>query len=88
MIKKINIIIIGCSSGLGKHLAYTFANYQNTYNINNPKGVEIEYLYLLLVSRRKELLEELKEFKRSDRKIEFFVQDIDDDTAPENIFSI
>ena len=31
MFKYVNIIIIGCSSGSGKHLAITYCNYQNVY---------------------------------------------------------
>ena len=46
MIKYINIIIIGCSSGLGKHLAQTYCNYQNVYKnengFNNFSNIIIE----------------------------------------------
>jgi NADP-dependent 3-hydroxy acid dehydrogenase YdfG len=56
-----------------------------------PPSIEIEdnreILNMLLVSRRMELLTELKKnLERSDREIEICVQDITEDKAPKNIF--
>ena len=187
MVKNVNVIIVGCSSGLGKHLALAYGKYQNIYkskygfknyetvivknagleewngkyirvegecgfrgegcrnnyikegdntkhlfcnvggywvlniqnvgsyyrspiksDIQNPPldgwetiddsvggiapSIELdgdqEKLNILLVSRRKELLQELqKKLKRSDRNIVFCVQDITEDNAPQNIFN-
>lgn len=89
MVKNLNVVIIGCSSGLGKHLALAYGKYQNAYEFDNQDGEEKENLNLLLVSRRKELLVELqKNLERTgDRKIEICVQDITEKSAPQNIFN-
>lgn len=87
MVKNVNVVIIGCSSGLGKHLALAYGKYQNVYENDNQDGEDKEFLNILLVSRRKSLLEELKnKLDRTDRKIETYVQDITKEDAPQNIF--
>jgi NAD(P)-dependent dehydrogenase (short-subunit alcohol dehydrogenase family) len=88
MVKHVNVVIIGCSSGLGKHLAMTYGIQQNVYQ-KEDGGQEKETLNMVLVSRRTELLEELKgnlgNLERLDRNIEIITQDITKDGAAKNI---
>ena len=83
--KDLNIIIIGSSSGLGKHLALTYAKYQSV----DKK----QKLNIVLVARRKQLLSDLKKkLERKDRNILIIEQDISDfdqksNYAAENIIN-
>ena len=90
--KYLNVVILGSSSGLGKELALTYGKYQNCGKFLDLDDGEGEVLNIVLIARRKSLLEELESnLKRSDRNIkiiEFDIINFDVEEEKNNIIKI